>query len=158
MKKENLEKLINNSKYQVFLFQSKAHFPLITAHHFWFVINKKGTTSRWEITFRQQEGNEKHWGYLHKNAFSLFQGLPIFSFSKKFYWPSELLNMITGEENSTAQQMVQFIENSPINYPYNDKYSLFGPNCGTYIKWVLDANPNFGFKLKYHIGINYNQQ
>ncbi|MBP9715302.1 MAG: DUF3750 domain-containing protein [Candidatus Pacebacteria bacterium] len=158
MKNEiRLNDLINKDKYQVFLFRCKAHFPLNFADHLWFVINIKGEVSRWEVLYSNDYRAETHWGHLYKNFHRPFQGINIFNFFKKPTWKSELLHKIEGDENSTAGKMANFISNSNEQYPYCNKYSLLGPNCGTYVQWILKKFPEFNFKLKNYTGINYNK-
>jgi hypothetical protein len=148
----NFDNLINKDKYQVFLFRCKAHFPLNFADHIWFAINQKGVISRWEVLYKKDTS-----GHVRKNAYPPFQGINIFNFSRKYFWKSELLHMIEGNENSPAKKMADFIENSRENYPYGATYSLLGPNCGTYVQWVLAHFPEFDFKLKNYIGKDYSK-
>jgi len=150
-----LNNLIKKDKYQVMLFRCKAHFPLNFADHIWFVINKKGELSRWEVLHSKNYNSQTHWGHLYKNNNPIFKGINVFNFWNKYKWSSELLHMIEGEESSVAQKMTNFIENSGATYPYKEKYSLLGPNCGTYVQWILNNFPEFSFKLKNYIGKNY---
>ncbi|MCX6736089.1 MAG: DUF3750 domain-containing protein [Candidatus Parcubacteria bacterium] len=131
------EKILNKEKYQVFLFACPANIPFSFAAHPWFVINKKGTLSRWEVTF-QQKKRDQSWGYLSKNLYPLFSGIETFPFQSNFFWKGKLLNYIEGGEGSTAQSMAEFIEHSPENYPHNQRYSLSKINSNTYAQWVLN--------------------
>jgi hypothetical protein len=114
------EKLIDKDKYQVFLFRCSAHFPFNFADHIWFVINKKGEISRWEILYKKDYRSESHWGHLYKNYNQTFEGLNLFNFYPGYRSKSKLLNMIEGADGSTAEKMANFIENSPKSYPYSN--------------------------------------
>lgn len=41
--------LVNNDKYAVYLLSSRAYIPFGFARYPWFVLNKNGVLSRWEI-------------------------------------------------------------------------------------------------------------
>src|SRR3989338_7205702 len=69
---------------------------------------------------------------------------------KKHFWKAKLMGYIEGSENSTAQKIIEFIENSEKIYLYCFKYSFFGPNSNTYIQWVLDKFPEFNVKLSWN--------
>lgn len=146
------QQLVNKEKYQVFLFACPANVPLNFALHTWFVINKQGSISRWEVLFRKIQ-RKKSWGHLYTDFFSPFQGIEIFTFSQKYFWKGKLLGQIEGE---TAKRMIEFIESSPTKYPYCYKYFLRGPNSNTYTQWVLNNFPEFKTVLPYNsFGKNY---
>ncbi|MCK5285750.1 MAG: DUF3750 domain-containing protein [Candidatus Pacebacteria bacterium] len=146
--------LINKDKYQVFLCVCPANLLFSFAIHPWFVINHKGTVSRWEVLFPRRKHNLR-FGYLNKNFYSLFQGIEILPFSQKYFWKGKILSKIEGDENSVAAQMIDFIEKSNQNYPYTEKYCLIGPNSNTYIQWVLNYFPQSNMVLPWNaIGKN----
>ncbi len=147
MSEQEFENLIKKDKYQVFIFTSWAHIPFIFAMHPWFVINKKGVISRYEIVWKKNCCEGKSFGHLHLNAIPPWSGIGIFSFSKKHFWKSKLLGMIEGDENSHSCGVMEFIENSKTSYPYLNKYVLTGPNSNTYAQWILDKFPEFNIKL-----------
>ena len=154
MNPEEFNKLIDKDKYQVFLLLSSANFPFTTFYHPWFVINQKGKLSRFEVK-RNRNANRKL-GYIHINAQPLFQGLPLFVYINKFFQKTTLLKMIEGDENSIAKSATDFIENSKEIYPLKNKYSLWGPNCATYVEWILEKFPELQVKLPWNaIGKNY---
>ena len=52
--------------------------------------------------------------------------------------------------------MYDFIENSDKKYKYRNNYFVTGPNCNTYVKWVLNHFPEFNIKLSWRfIGRRY---
>ena len=57
MEKSNspFEGLIKKDKYQVFVFANPAPIPISFARHPWFVLNKKGIISRWEVLHFKNE-------------------------------------------------------------------------------------------------------
>ncbi len=140
---------INKNLYQVFVFSCHASMPVSFASHSWLVINKKGAVSRWEVLFIKS-GSKTSWGHLHLNFHSPFQGLEIFYFYPRLVWKSYLIGFIEGNENSTAHQIANFIENSPKSYPYCYEYLLWGPNSNTYTQWVLDKFPEFKINLPWN--------
>jgi len=151
----NFGKLLKKDKYQVFFFSCPAMIPFNLGLHYWFVINKKGKISRWEILSRKNLA-KKSWGHIHLNILPPTKGLKKFKFSKK-YWDSKLENFIEGNKNSLAKKMMDFIEKSPKQYKYKNKFNLvFGPNSNTFIQWILDKFSESNFKLSWRaIGKNY---
>ncbi|MCX6757582.1 MAG: DUF3750 domain-containing protein [Candidatus Nomurabacteria bacterium] len=155
MSQDEFKKLIKEDKYQVFVFACPAYFPFNFARHPWFVLNKKGNISRYEVVHKKNCCPEKCFGYLHLNALPPYQGVKMFSFSKK-HWDSDLLGFLEGDENSPAQKCLELIEKSKELYPYTQTYSLRGPNSNTYLNWVLKQFPEFSIKLSWRfIGKSY---
>ena len=154
MTSQEFEKLIDREKYQVFVMASRASFPLSFAIHPWLVINKKGEISRFEI--RHYKNTDKSYGYLHINEEPPFLGLPaVYPFNKLFQ-KAKLLEYIEGDDNSRAKQLVDFIQNSKVNYPYLKKYSFLGKNCDTYVHWALNNFPELKVRLPWNcFGKNY---
>ena len=150
MDKAQLKKLITKDKYQVFLFACPATMPLSFALHPWFVVNRKGIISRWEVFWIPQEWKTR-WGHLHKNFYSPLQGIAKFFFTEKYLWGNgRLLGYVEGDSGSLASQMADFIENSPQSYPYCHTYSLKGPNSNTYVQWVLNKFPQSNLCLPWN--------
>jgi len=156
MTEAEFEKLINKDKYQVFLFSSPPHLPFFFARHPWFVINKKGNLSRWEVLIQNNDCcNKSVAGHLYVNHYPLTRGLGLFPIIK-WYWKSDLIKQIEGDEESLAHKMIEFIENSKNKYPYCHRYVGLGPNSNTYIQWIINAFPEFDFKLSWrYIGKDY---
>ncbi len=146
---EKFEKLIDKNEYQVFIFYCPAYFPFYFFKHPWFVVNKKGEISRWEVQhFLNKENNT----YVYKDFRKLFEGIEKTFFIKR-KWKANLLGSLDGP---IAEKVIKCIEDSQSNYPYHNKYSLIGPNSNTYIQWVLDQFPEFKIKLSARfIGKNY---
>ena len=143
---------LNNEKYQVFLLVCPGSIPFSFASHSWFVVNKQGTISRWEVSFRKIH-RKTSWGHLNMDFYPPFQGIEIIPFSSKYFWKSKLLGQIEG---GVAKRMMEFIENSPTTYSVVDKYSLSGPNSNTYAQWVLNHFPEFTVTLPRNaFGKNY---
>jgi hypothetical protein len=150
---EDYSQLIDNNEYQVFLFKSQIAFPLSFAVHPWFVVNNKGEISRWEV-WGFSKKRVAHWGHLYRNILPPFQGVrKIFLISDKFHNQSKLIGMIEGEE---AIKIINFIKNSPENYPFKERYVLLGPNSNTYAEWVIRNFPESNLKLPWNaFGKNY---
>ena len=146
--------LIDKSKYQVFLFKSRAIFPFIFAMHPWFVLNKKGEISRWEVEFAssyRKHGN--HWGYLHENLCPIFQGTEVITYTDDVFHPATLLGKVEGGE---VLKIIEFISKSPETYKNKDRYHIWGPNSNTYAQWVINNFPECKFVLpKNAYGKNY---
>jgi hypothetical protein len=135
--------------------------PISFASHNWFVVNKKGDISRWEVAHKKWS-DETRWGYLYKNLHSPIgptpdSGVEIIYGVPKWHWDSKLLKYSEGDENSLAERMVDFIENSKNVYKHREIYHFMGPNSNTYAQWVLNNFPEFGIKLpKNAVGKNFN--
>jgi hypothetical protein len=69
----------------------------------------------------------------------------------------KLIASLSGDEKSTAKQVVDFIEEMTPFYPYKENYKLFpGPNSNTYIAWILREFPELKIKLPWNaFGKNY---
>lgn len=151
--------LLKNDQFQVLLFTSPAVLPFSFATHPWLVVNRKGHISRFGIAIKKNVStehifgvinNQESWGHIHKNKFPPFHGIWISPFSKKHFWKPKLVGSIEGGENSLAEKMATFIENSGDTYPFKERYSLFGPNSNTYVQWILNHFPESGMHLPWN--------
>lgn len=147
MIKREFEKIIDKDKYQVFLFVCPTMLPFSFAAHHWFVVNNKGAITRWESGF-EINNTEEDWGHVQCNFYKPYQGIGIIPFQKLILWPSKLVRITEGDEESEANKIVNFILSSPNNYPYCKQYALNGPNSNTYIQWVINHFPETNFKLR----------
>ena len=158
MTTEEFEKLIDPTKYQVFLISCPAYFPINFAIHPWFVVNKKGILTRWEVG-HSKEDSPNYFGYIRSDGLPFLKGLPVFSYSVPLNWGPrriKLIGRIEGDEDSAAHKIITFIEKATVNYPYRDTYHLLGPNSNTYIQWVLNAFPEWKIHLPRNaFGKNY---
>jgi hypothetical protein len=148
----NFEKLLNNGKYQVFLFTCPPSLPLSFACHPWFVINKKGLLSRYEVIASPAKYGMQSTRHLYINALPPTRGLRILrsTLYSWYIWPVTLIGVYEGAEGSVAARMVECIENSPQNYPFSNRYAYTGPNSNTYVQWILNQFPNSGLKLPWN--------
>lgn len=145
-KERKFQKLLKPNKYQVLVFSCPGNIPFNFASHNWFVLNKKGKVSRWELLFRTH-GCKTSWGHLHKNALPLFKGIDVFPYFNKLNWKPKLVGLVEGNENSQAAKLIKYIEKSKNTYPYVYNYSLINRNSNTYAKWILSKFPNIKIKL-----------
>lgn len=155
MNKEELKKLIDDSKYQVFLFSSPIPIPLNSFVHTWFVIKLKGEISRWEFGKFKGSPNKNGIGVL-KNFFDKTEGM------NKYFWKSEprfnskLIDFIEGDDDSIANEIALFIEEYSNSYPLRSEYFLSGPNSNSFIQWILHKFPEANMKLPFNaIGKGY---
>lgn len=134
----------------MFLLTCPATLPFPFASHPWFVVNDKGTLSRWEVGGDPQ-GSETRWGALNKDLVQPTAGIVVLPFTSRFHWRSgTLLGYTSGDQESLAHRMALFIEDSPNTYPYTNFYKLLGPNSNTYAQWVLDQFPESGLSLPWN--------
>ena len=146
----DFDSLVNKDKYQVFLLSCRPSLPLSFSRHPWFVINKKGVVSRFEIIASPEMYDiQTRFGHLCINALPPWRGLRILRSLRNwgYIWPSVLHHSIEGDEGSLAARVVECIEQSPKEYPYRDRYAYSGPNSNTYAQWVINQFPGSGFKL-----------
>ncbi len=156
--RENFYKKINKNTYQIFLFSCPAVIPLsFLFNHSWFVCVKDGLASRWEVRFEKNKKTPEIGLHLHKNTLDPFVGTGKIAYvPNKFFWEANLIKYIEGDKNSLAHKMYDFIENSDEKYKYRNNYFVTGPNCNTYVKWVLNHFPEFNIKLSWRfIGRRY---
>ena len=149
---ESFEELLENNKYQVFIFSSPVPIPFNFAVHTWFVINLKGEIHRWEFG--------KFRGSPHPNGVGILRdyleptrGMPYYFWKTKKKFKSKLVDYIEGD---IAKQLAKFIEGHSNDYPFKNIYSLTGPNSNTYMQWVLNKFPKSNLKLPFNaFGKNY---
>ncbi|MDB5189784.1 MAG: hypothetical protein JWN49_110 [Parcubacteria group bacterium] len=149
--------MIKADRYQVILMKSPTSLPFSFASHPWFIINKKGTVSRWGVGWRPTIYNPKALsGHIATDAQPFFQGLRIFHFVDTWHWKGHVVGIIEGDETSIAAQMINCIEHSPETYPFKDTYSFLGPNSNTYAQWILNQFPESGLRLPWNaVGKNF---
>ena len=133
---------------KIYHYSSPCNLPFSFARHHWFVIEKDGRLSRWEILFRNNS-RKAGWGHLHLGAFKPFQGIEVLPFSTKYSWGSKLIESVVGDSQE-IRDAAELIENSVITYPHMEKYGLLGPNSNTYAQWVLDNCHLFKKKLSWN--------
>lgn len=136
------ENLVNKNEYQVFVFCCPAYFPFNFFRHPWFVINKKGEISRYEIRDTFNKINNSH---LLINNQPPFEGISKTIFTNE-KWGASLLGFVEGE---LAHKIITVIEYTPGEYPYCNNYSGIGPNSNTYLKWILNKFPEFKIQLSW---------
>ncbi len=151
MDERDFQHLVKKDLYQVFLFTSPGTLPFAFARHPWFVVNSKGSVSRWEIFYEASKKGKISWGHLHKNCYEPWQGIEMFFFSDTCLYGSTLRGTLEGGEGSLAHRVADLIESSPEAYPYNYRYSLYpGPNSNTYAQWVLGHFPQSTLRLPWN--------
>ena len=156
LSKKDFEKILNKSEYQVFLFTSNAVFPFHFAKHPWFVINKKGEITRWEIFQTPKKEHKQKWWHIHKDYHSPLSWIEKYSFSKSYFWNNKFIWYVEWDKNSYVLDMIKLIESSPEKYLYLNKYSLTGPNSNTYVQWILNKFPESKLTLPINsFGKNY---
>jgi hypothetical protein len=142
----------NPDEYQVFVFKCPGTLPFSFASHPWFIINKKGKLTRWEVLFRRIK-HEERWGHLYKDFYKPDKGIEIIPFYRKYYWKARLIEMISGDD---AEKVIQLIESSPQTYPYLDRYKLYRSNSNVYAQWILKHFPDVKVDLpKNAVGKRY---
>lgn len=145
MEEKEFLKLIDKTKYQVFLFQSRAMFPVCFAIHPWFVINKKGKLTKYDVKHTKNKENKKL-GHLFISQKDLTKGIQITIGIRKT-WKSKLIGIEEGNENSIAKEMIREIEETKTKYEYKHNYKLIGPNSNTYIQKILEKFKETKLKL-----------
>ena len=146
MNNNEFKRIVKKNTYQLLIFTSRASLPAIGISHTWLVTNKKGKMSRWELLFRKEK-NTRRWGHLYLNHFRATVGVEIIPFYGHYFWKSKLLAKI---EWKSAEQLIKTIENSKKTYPYKNIYHFIGPNCNTYVQYILNKHPKIKIKLPWN--------
>ena len=150
---QKILELIEKDDSQVFLFSCPGNIPFSLAIHPWFVINRHGSLTRWEILFRQG-ANQTSWGHLHKNFLPPFAGLGVLPYFETHF--SYKATLIGYEDGGVAERLAELLEASPHTYPLLNKFFLTGPNSNTYASWILSQVKNSKLKLPWNaFGKNY---
>ncbi len=151
---EDFAKLLKNDRCQVFLFACPANMPVSFAIHPWFVINRYGTVSRWEVFWRPEVDWFLVWGHLHKNYYPPFEGIDVWPLAGGRRWKKVWL--IGSAEGELAERIADVLESSPEKYEHGRTYTLAGPNSNSYAQWVLDHVPEWRVTLPWNaFGKNY---
>ncbi|MFT5281072.1 MAG: hypothetical protein ACI9AR_000527, partial [Flavobacteriaceae bacterium] len=140
--------------YSVYLCVSKAPLPLSFAVHGFFVIEKNNAQERYEV-LSGCDGNCDYSikGYVHRNKIPDFDGLPIIYLNKNINigtWKSRIISKISGQKDSLAHEMYDYIKNNSDKYTHSEIYNLFFSNSNSYIKWILDAFPEWKVSLPWN--------
>lgn len=151
MEEKEFLKLVNNAKYQVFLFASRVPHPLGFALHVWIVVGKKGKIKRWDcgvIRGKRKQG----WGYVHIDILDkATTGMNKYPHKAEPRYESKLIGKLEGGQGSIAEQMIKFIEKRAKEYPFRNEYKIYpGPNSNTFVQWILNHFPNSGLKLPWN--------
>lgn len=155
MNKKEFTKLIDNNKYQVFIFTSPVPIPLSFSVHTWFVINLKGKIRRWEFGKFKGSPHKNGIGVL-QNFFEKTEGMNIYFWKSKPRFNSKLIDFIEGDDHSVANRLVLYIEQNSKSYPPKEEYFLTGPNSNTFTQWILHQYPEANLKLPFNaIGKGY---
>ncbi|MCF7834432.1 DUF3750 domain-containing protein [Candidatus Gracilibacteria bacterium] len=156
-----LESLIQKSKqdgkYHFFVLYCWALFPVNFAKHFWIVIIYEGEIYRLEVCHFKNRKNPEL-GYIHLNLVKPRSGLKKYLRKTKKYRKPYLAYHISGSKKSLAYKISHFIKLNYKDYKYTQKYNLFiGPNCNTFVQYMLNRFPEIKFKLPRNaFGENYN--
>lgn len=137
---------INPEQSQVLLCTCPAIMPYSLARHPWFVINDEGNVERWELLYLENKTNPE-WGHIHKNFFSAFAGIRVFSFFQNFHWPASVRKKVNGQK---AQNLMETIRSTPDMYPHANRYELLGPNSNTYAQWIINQHPELNLDLPWN--------
>lgn len=127
---------------RVFLYISKGNIPLHFAVHPWFVVNRDGVETRWEVLHQKHKSNTS-WGYLHKDALAPKTGMQIIPLLP-FRWNAQCIGEVSGP---IAEEVEKNLGASPNTYPYAKHYSLLGPNSNSFASWVLGQIPSWKIQL-----------
>ena len=138
------------TRYRFFVFTCPTSLPFSLFNHSWVVIIKDDEIFRWEVLFRKGSDNT----HLHCNHYLPFSGVEVFLPIKKVYWKAKLIYYLEGE---SAKKIHSLVKRSQDLYFLKNKYSLVGPNCNTYVQWILNNFPDLNMRLpRSCIGRDYN--
>jgi len=156
MNEVEFKRLVKKDKYQVFLFSSPIPIPLNFIVHTWFVLNKKGKLSRWEV-WEHKNKCKTSWGHVHLNLHKPEIGIRMLPFSNfKPYGPRFNSKLIGKIEGKNAKKMIDFIEKNSKDSVFVNNYNYFGPNSNTYTQWIIDKFEKSKLKLPLSaLGKNY---
>jgi len=113
-----------NASVSVSLWAARIPFIGFIADHHWFVIDRDGSESRWEV-WQKRSACSTSWGHLNLNLLPPSCGVG--------NGDAVLL-----EQWSSALALANRIEESPQQYPWCHKYRYWpGPNSNTYVQWIL---------------------
>ncbi|MCA9486871.1 DUF3750 domain-containing protein [Candidatus Woesearchaeota archaeon] len=136
-----------DEKYAIYLYSSPITFPLSFALHHWFVAVSPEGTHRYEIWHKKGLKRGISADHLYKDFFwkanqGLKKGYSSASFDSTLVW------FCSGNETSLAHDIGEFLEKSLKDYPFKEKYHFVpGPNCNTYVEWVLLSFPEISISL-----------
>ncbi len=149
-KAEKFLQKVDLDKYQIFICASPLSIPFNGFLHAYIVVNEKSKLTRWDV-WHIKNRVDTSVGYVHKNTYKPWTGLGMLYgdsiIEQKLRWPIFIINTITGEKESLAYKMCDFINTKAFAYPLKDKYNFLGPNSNTFVRWYLNYFPEAGIKL-----------
>jgi hypothetical protein len=145
----------NTESIRVYLWAAKIPVLGFIADHHWFVIERDGFKSRWEVWQKPNACNIKpavpsatehsslknkpercSWGHLNLNLLPPTVGVGNGDATLHTQWSGAL-----------AQNLATRIEKSPQTYPWCNRYWYWpGPNSNTYVQWVLMGQHSLGHR------------
>jgi hypothetical protein len=85
-------------------------------------------------------------GHIHKNCVEPTTEHINYLFNKNEKIDSKIEKVIQGK---LAEKMSKFINENYLNYKHKNQYKLLGPNCKTYIQWIINKFPQAKVKLPF---------
>jgi hypothetical protein len=151
MDEKDFKKLIKkNKEYQVLVFGSKILKPSPILHT-WLVTINKGKVIRWEFgrfLIKNDEVKIAVFKNLTKPWVGVFYRSGVNFLSRKNPH-SKLIGEIDGNKGSIAHKMIRFIEKDASLFSQVNNFKKLGPNCNTFVQWVLKKFPESKLKLPF---------
>lgn len=134
--------------FTVTIYKTPMSFPLNFTCHTWVEISHSERPTRrfdyWGYPGLKPESADH--GFIYENLFSDHLGTTLSPFANPKTTQSrqvgQIHESITGPENSPAHRLYTAIDSKAFDYPYKHTYRMIsGPNCNTYIQWLLKLEP-----------------
>jgi hypothetical protein len=145
MNQKEFNQILDKTTNQFFIFSTGVSRPKYFVKHLYIVTNQKGKINRFEIYRFKNKKNPEH-GHIHKNYVAPTTGHRKKLFNKNKKIDSKLIKIISG---NLAEKINKSVNENYLNYKFKNKYNLLGPNCNTYVQWILNQFPETKIKLPF---------
>ena len=162
---------MSGSDYKVSVYSSKLGIPLNFVVHTHIVTEHAGMKNRYDVFMpvTLPRVAEPYSGNIFKNLLPPEAGFLLF-FRMNYWWNTNhikrrwsttVASSISGNPDSAAHKLFQFVENGGLkSYPEKDRYRfILGPNSNFFTQWVIDQVPECELTLPWNAwGKGYKQK
>lgn len=141
--------------YSIYVYATPMSFPFNFPVYTWVEILHGAKNERYDLWGYPGLHKTPDLGYIYKDIFSNHLGTTLSPFvnvnnlTKR--QTGKVISEVCGEHDSSAHSLYSAIKRNALNYPYAYTYNMiFGPNCNTFIQWLLDLVP----ESKLHLPFN----
>ena len=128
-------KNLDKDRHHVLVCETPATLPVSFVAHTYVITVSGGKVSRYDVVHHAQEESPKN--YLYKDYYEAHEGILLFYRKKGKGKGLRFKPRIITHTTYREDVMVKKIEEVYTKYPYKNTYRFWGPNCNTFVSWLL---------------------